>query len=261
MDVTVCVFVLLPLFNLFAKTTGQALPQQNPEPFNPYNAFVPLNHQPVGISYEALQYPLPGEHYQVIPLTLSSGRIPFIHQTVQSPIQYFNPNIETQPSPSYNPVPQNVQPRTEERPLQYNSNELVQNGIPNERQQPSAHYSYGYTIEDNNTGDLKDQHEIRDGDTVSGRYSLVEPDGTRRIVEYTASPKTGFNAVVRKEIYNRDRITNVINKPIPLTPLVVQSENKNENVEPKQHHIREIVQLQKSFNVTDDQGNGTAPKS
>lgn len=32
-----------------------------------------------------------------------------------------------------------------------------------------------------------------------GSYSLVEPDGTRRIVEYTADPVQGFNAVVRKE--------------------------------------------------------------
>lgn len=32
-----------------------------------------------------------------------------------------------------------------------------------------------------------------------GSYSLVEPDGTRRIVEYTADPVQGFNAVVHKE--------------------------------------------------------------
>lgn len=28
---------------------------------------------------------------------------------------------------------------------------------------------------------------------------MVEPDGTRRIVEYTADPVNGFNAVVHKE--------------------------------------------------------------
>lgn len=32
----------------------------------------------------------------------------------------------------------------------------------------------------------------------SGGYSLYEPDGTKRIVEYTADKHHGFNAVVKK---------------------------------------------------------------
>lgn len=48
-------------------------------------------------------------------------------------------------------------------------------------------------------GDSKNQQETRNGDVVQGSYSLVEPDGTRRIVEYTADPHNGFNAVVHKE--------------------------------------------------------------
>lgn len=49
------------------------------------------------------------------------------------------------------------------------------------------------------TGDSKSQQETRSGDVVQGSYSLVEPDGTRRIVEYVADPVQGFNAVVHKE--------------------------------------------------------------
>ncbi|CAH2095322.1 unnamed protein product [Euphydryas editha] len=49
------------------------------------------------------------------------------------------------------------------------------------------------------TCDSKSQHETRSGDVVQGSYSLVDPDGTRRIVEYTADPHNGFNAVVHKE--------------------------------------------------------------
>lgn len=30
------------------------------------------------------------------------------------------------------------------------------------------------------------QHEIREGNTVTGQYSLIESDGSRRIVDYTA---------------------------------------------------------------------------
>lgn len=49
------------------------------------------------------------------------------------------------------------------------------------------------------TGDAKNQQETRSGDVVQGQYSLIEPDGTRRIVDYTADPHNGFNAVVRRE--------------------------------------------------------------
>ena len=64
---------------------------------------------------------------------------------------------------------------------------------------PHPQYSYAYDIQDHLTGDSKSQHESRDGDVVQGSYSLVEPDGTRRTVEYTADPHNGFNAVVHKE--------------------------------------------------------------
>ncbi|WP_171259473.1 chitin-binding domain-containing protein, partial [Acinetobacter baumannii] len=35
--------------------------------------------------------------------------------------------------------------------------------------------------------------------TVSGHYSLIEPDGTKRTVDYAADDVNGFNAVVRKD--------------------------------------------------------------
>ncbi|KAL1394327.1 hypothetical protein quinque_002111 [Culex quinquefasciatus] len=60
-------------------------------------------------------------------------------------------------------------------------------------------YSYSYHIADALTGDNKEQQESRSGDVVTGSYSLVEPDGTRRVVEYTADPVNGFNAVVHRE--------------------------------------------------------------
>lgn len=60
-------------------------------------------------------------------------------------------------------------------------------------------YRFGYDVADTLTGDYKSQTEQRDGDLVQGQYSLVDPDGTRRIVDYAADPVNGFNAVVRKE--------------------------------------------------------------
>ncbi|KAL9698672.1 hypothetical protein quinque_002113 [Culex quinquefasciatus] len=64
---------------------------------------------------------------------------------------------------------------------------------------PNPQYSYSYHIADALTGDNKEQQESRSGDVVTGSYSLVEPDGTRRVVEYTADPVNGFNAVVHRQ--------------------------------------------------------------
>ncbi|XP_043283500.1 larval cuticle protein A2B-like [Venturia canescens] len=64
---------------------------------------------------------------------------------------------------------------------------------------PHPQYTYAYDVQDSLTGDAKSQHETRNGDVVTGSYSLIEADGTRRVVEYTADPVNGFNAVVHRE--------------------------------------------------------------
>lgn len=60
-------------------------------------------------------------------------------------------------------------------------------------------YNFAYDIKDEHTGDVKSQHEERDGGIVKGHYSLIEPDGSKRTVEYTADDHNGFNAVVLKD--------------------------------------------------------------
>lgn len=64
--------------------------------------------------------------------------------------------------------------------------------------QGPAYYKFDYAVNDYHTGDIKQQHEVRTGHVVKGSYSLAEPDGTYRIVEYEADPHTGFNAVVKR---------------------------------------------------------------
>ncbi|PSN37957.1 hypothetical protein C0J52_10443 [Blattella germanica] len=59
------------------------------------------------------------------------------------------------------------------------------------------HYKYNYAVHDPHTGDVKNQWESRDGDVVKGAYSLVQPDGATRVVEYTADKHNGFSAVVK----------------------------------------------------------------
>uniref|UniRef100_T1GKB2 Cuticle protein n=1 Tax=Megaselia scalaris TaxID=36166 RepID=T1GKB2_MEGSC len=61
-------------------------------------------------------------------------------------------------------------------------------------------YQFAYDVQDALTGDSKTQEETRDGDFVRGSYSLIEPDGSRRTVTYTADAINGFNAVVSKDI-------------------------------------------------------------
>lgn len=62
-----------------------------------------------------------------------------------------------------------------------------------------AQYDFSYSVNDPHTGDVKEQHESRQGDNVQGQYSLVEPDGQRRTVQYTADAVNGFNAVVLRD--------------------------------------------------------------
>lgn len=64
--------------------------------------------------------------------------------------------------------------------------------------QSRPRYAYNYGVHDPVTGDVKQQSESREGDVVRGQYSLVEPDGSVRTVDYTADPVNGFNAIVSK---------------------------------------------------------------
>lgn len=60
------------------------------------------------------------------------------------------------------------------------------------------HYKYDYGVEDHMTGDHKKAWEMRHGDMVKGGYMLHEPDGTKRVVEYVADHKGGFQAHVKQ---------------------------------------------------------------
>merc|ERR1719206_348602 len=65
-----------------------------------------------------------------------------------------------------------------------------------EKADPPAQYNFGYSITDSVTGDSKTRQESRDGDAVSGSYSVADPDGRIRTVTYTADDVHGFQATV-----------------------------------------------------------------
>jgi hypothetical protein len=61
--------------------------------------------------------------------------------------------------------------------------------------QAPAKYEFSYSVEDPVTGDHKSQREARDGDVVKGEYSLLQPDGSIRRVEYTADDHNGYDSI------------------------------------------------------------------
>lgn len=62
-----------------------------------------------------------------------------------------------------------------------------------------APYHFEYGVKDPHTKDIKSQHEESDGHgNIKGSYSLLEADGSTRIVEYTADKEHGFQAKVKK---------------------------------------------------------------
>ncbi|XP_034664088.1 larval cuticle protein A2B [Drosophila subobscura] len=67
-----------------------------------------------------------------------------------------------------------------------------------EEYDPHPQYKYAYDVQDSLSGDSKSQVEERDGDVVRGEYSLIDADGYKRTVQYTADPINGFNAVVNR---------------------------------------------------------------
>ncbi|XP_065371132.1 larval cuticle protein A3A-like isoform X2 [Calliphora vicina] len=71
--------------------------------------------------------------------------------------------------------------------------------VKSEEYDPHPQYRFSYGVDDKLTGDSKSQFEERDGDVVRGEYSLIDADGYKRTVQYTADALNGFNAVVHRE--------------------------------------------------------------
>lgn len=72
----------------------------------------------------------------------------------------------------------------------FKSNSLLSNG------QAHPQYKYSYGVADKHTGDQKSASEVRDGGVTRGSYSLVQPDGVLRTVNYIVTPHGGFQAQV-----------------------------------------------------------------
>lgn len=79
---------------------------------------------------------------------------------------------------------------------------------------PNPGYSFLYEVQDPLTGDSHGQYETRHGDVVQGAYALMDSDGTRRLVQYTADPVNGFNAVVSKQPTGKAVVAPAVAAPV-----------------------------------------------
>lgn len=88
---------------------------------------------------------------------------------------------------------------------------------------PNPQYSFAYDVQDGLTGDSKSQHETRNGDVVEGHYSLIDADGVKRTVHYTADPVHGFNAQVHREPLHAKAVPVIAKVAAPVVTKVVSA--------------------------------------
>ncbi|XP_061394650.1 larval cuticle protein A2B-like [Musca vetustissima] len=89
--------------------------------------------------------------------------------------------------------------------------------VKSEEFDPHPQYKFSYGVDDKVTGDSKSQNEERDGDVVRGEYSLIDADGYKRTVHYTADDVNGFNAVVQREPLGHAVVKTVAHYAAPAT--------------------------------------------
>ncbi|KAG5676664.1 hypothetical protein PVAND_006482 [Polypedilum vanderplanki] len=75
---------------------------------------------------------------------------------------------------------------------------LVKKVVYDQHEAP-ANYQFNYEVHDTHTGDIKRQNEVAKDGNISGEYSLIDADGFRRVVSYTADDHHGFQANVQRE--------------------------------------------------------------
>ncbi|XP_063851516.1 cuticle protein 19-like [Scylla paramamosain] len=87
------------------------------------------------------------------------------------------PTYAPPPAPTYAPPP----------PPSYHAH-------PPTYKQKGHPYAFSYGVKDYHTGNDFGHHASSDGDTVTGEYRVLLPDGRTQVVTYTADHYTGYRA-------------------------------------------------------------------
>ncbi|XP_054265183.1 uncharacterized protein LOC128988035 [Macrosteles quadrilineatus] len=113
----------------------------------------------------------------------------------------FSSSVGSQPQPVYyRPAPQySAQPAP--APLQYRKVRPLAADPEKEPEDydPNPAYQFSFDVKDDEFTNYQNRKEQREGDKISGSYSVVDSDGYIRTVTYTADPKEGFKAEVSRE--------------------------------------------------------------
>nr|AYA50011.1 cuticular protein 46 [Leptinotarsa decemlineata] len=72
--------------------------------------------------------------------------------------------------------------------------ELTKTDISNTYPLPNPSYQFGFDVKDDLYTNYQNRKEQREGNKITGSYSVVDSDGFIRTVSYTADPKEGFKA-------------------------------------------------------------------
>ncbi|KAK5642164.1 hypothetical protein RI129_008331 [Pyrocoelia pectoralis] len=107
--------------------------------------------------------------------------------------------------------PQALQQQTQAKV--FNSQPPIQDSQTQEDYDPNPSYQFGFDVKDDYHTNYQNRKEQRDGNKITGSYSVVDADGFLRTVTYTADPKEGFKAEV-----NRQPTNIVVKFPKPLLP-------------------------------------------
>ncbi|KAK4296637.1 hypothetical protein Pmani_030883 [Petrolisthes manimaculis] len=119
-----------------------------------------------------------------------------------------------------------------------------------------APYQWAYEVMAPSTGDYQSRVEHRQPDgLVRGRYSLVDPDGSLRVVSYIAHPEDGFKATVENHpITTSNNIIQTYNDQQQLNLNQPQQQGQFNTFTPyqTQQHPQQIIQPQRLRSFTVD---------
>ncbi|XP_046392324.1 cuticle protein 19.8 [Ischnura elegans] len=107
-----------------------------------------------------------------------------------------------QPQPRPVPIsPQQYQqiPQQPARKVPRPINPNAQQPLQEEDYDPNPAYNFSFDVKDDTFTNYQNRKEQREGDKISGSYSVVDSDGFIRTVTYTADPLQGFKAEVVRE--------------------------------------------------------------
>ncbi|XP_044759226.1 calcium-responsive transactivator-like [Coccinella septempunctata] len=68
-----------------------------------------------------------------------------------------------------------------------------------EEYDPNPSYQFGFDVKDDLYTNYQNRKEQKEGNKITGSYSVVDSDGFLRTVTYTADPKEGFKAEVHRQ--------------------------------------------------------------